>query len=172
MRARVVGVLLMVSTAAFGGDAALDRMVKAIESHYGTQRTHIPLMGVANLFVKVRHPAGAGSFKLAVFEDLKSSPGSGEWKARDRFMDTLSPGGLSPLVRVHSRHGEESTHIFVGPAGRSTTMLIANFERDEATVVQVKVSTKMLLRSLEDPEHAEDTLGVTHDRRRSAPPED
>lgn len=171
MRARVFGVLLVVSSAAFGGDAAFDRMVKAIESHYGTQRTHIPLMGVANFFVKVSHPAGAGSFKLAVFEDLKSSPGSSEWKARDRFMDTLS-GGLRPLVRVHSRHGEESTYIFAGPVGKSTTMLIANFERDEATVVQVKVNTKMLLRSLEDPEHAEDTLGVTHDHRRLAPPED
>ena len=165
MRARVIGVLLMASIAAFGSDAEFDRIVKAIESHYGTQRTHIPLMGVADLFVKVSHPGGAGSFKLAVFEDLKSSPGSSEWKARDRFIDTLSSGGLRPLVRVHSRHAEESTYIFAGPVGKYTTMLIANFERDEATVVQVKVNTKMMLRSLEDPEHAEDTLGIARDRR-------
>jgi hypothetical protein len=159
MRARLTALLLMAGTAAFAGDAEFGQIVHAIETHYGTQRTHIPFMGVANLFVKVRRPEGASSFKLAVFEDLKSSPGYREWVELDRFMDSL-PGELRPLVRVHSRHAEESTYIFAGPAGKSTKMLLATFERDEATVIEVKVNMDTLLKSLEDPEQAHQILGV------------
>jgi hypothetical protein len=166
MRARVIAALLMAAGAAFGGDAAFDRVVKAIETHYGTKRTHIPLMGVANFFVKVRHPEGVAGFKLAVFEDLRSPAGIAERRELDRFMDTLSAGGLRPVVRVHSRRGEESTYIYARPAGKSATMLIATFERQEATVVQATVNVKILLKSLEDPERAQDALGVQRDRER------
>jgi hypothetical protein len=48
---------LMASGAAFGGDAEFDRIVKAIESHYGTRPQHIPFMGVANFFGGLRAPA-------------------------------------------------------------------------------------------------------------------
>jgi hypothetical protein len=159
MRARVLAVLLMAAGAAFGGDADFDRIVKAIESHYGTHRLHIPLMGVASLLVSVARPEGATGFKLAVFEDLKSSPEYGEWKERDRFMDTVFIGEMHPLVRVHSQRGGNATYIFAEPSGKSTRVLIATFERDEATVVEVKVNMSTLLKSIEEPEAAGRTLG-------------
>jgi hypothetical protein len=159
MSVRLTALFLIAGTAAFGGDAEFDHIVKAIETHYGTQRTHIPFMGVANLFVKIKKPEGVSSFKLALFEDLKSSPGYREWADLDRFMDSL-PGELRPLVRVHSRRAEESTYIFAGPAGKSTKMLLATFESNEATVIEVKVDMDMLLKSLDDPEHAHEILGV------------
>ena len=58
---------LLISVSAAGADREFDRVVKAIESHYGTSRLHIPLMGVANFAVKVGRPAGASGFKIAVF---------------------------------------------------------------------------------------------------------
>lgn len=153
--------LLLAAGAAFGGDAEFNRVVKAIESRYATQRTHVPLMGVANLFVKVKHPSGVGSFKMAIFENLRS-PGQDEWRDLDRFMGSLASGKLRPLVRCHSRHGQESTYILAGPEGRSTRMLIATFERHEATVIQVKVDTKMILRAIADPERAAEAAGGKH----------
>jgi len=63
---------------------------------------------------------------------------------------------------VHSRHDGEATYIFMGQErkpGKSTRLLIATFERDQATVIEVKANIETLLKSLEDPEHAGHTLG-------------
>jgi len=154
MRVRLLALLLTAASAAYPGGGEFDRIVQAIESHYGTTRTHIPLMGMANLFVKVARPAGASGFKLAVFENLGSSPSYGEHDELDQFMRHLSGSGLHSLVRVHSRANGESTYIFAGEAGRSTRMLIATFQRNEATVVEVKVSMDTLLKMIESPEQA------------------
>jgi len=152
---------LITPAAAFGGDAEFDRIVKAIESHYGTRPQHVPFMGVANLFVKVARPEGASGFKLAVFEDLKdlkSDEDPGAWRERDHLMDTVAGSHLHPLVRVHSRGNGEATYIFMDAASKSTRVLIAAFERNEATVIEVKANIQKLLESLQDPEHAGRTL--------------
>jgi hypothetical protein len=158
VKARTLTAALLVLTAgaAFGGDAEFDRILKAIESRYGTKPTHIPLMGVANFVVKVARPEGTSGFKLAVFEGLNAlTPDF------DRFMDTLSGPTLRPLVRVHSRHNAEATYIFLGPESKShksTRVLIATFARNEATVVEVQANIETLLKSLEEPGHAGERL--------------
>jgi hypothetical protein len=155
--------MLMASGAAYGGDAEFDRIVKAIESHYGTKPQHVPFMGVANFFVKAAHPEGVGGVKLAVFEglkDLKTADDPSEWRERDRLMDKLASSSLHPMVRVHSRRDGEATYVFMGPSGKSTRLLIATFERDGATVIEVKANIETLMQSLEDPEHAGHRLGV------------
>ena len=165
MKARLfaaAATLLMAAGVAFGGDAEFDRIVKAIASHYGAKPLHIPFLGVANFVVKVARPEGTSGFKLAVFEDLKSAPDPHEWRERDRFMDTVANSNLRPLVRVHSRHDGEATYIFMDPAGKpgkSTRVLIAAFQRDQATVIEVKANIETLLKSLEEPAHAGRTLG-------------
>ena len=155
MRTQLLPVFLMLSGAAMGGDWEFDHIVKAVESHYATSRTHIPLMGVANLFVKVARPAGASGFKLAVFEHFNGPQEYSELVELDRFMSEVCVGGMHPLVRVHSRRGgESSTYIFAGDVRKNTNMLIATFGRTEATVVQVKVNRNTLLQSLQSPEGA------------------
>jgi len=146
---------LVMASLAFGSEKQFDRLVHAIETHYGTHRTNIPLMGVANFFVKVAHPEGASSFKLAIFENLKTA--DHDWAERDRFIESFSDG-LHPLVRVHSSASSESTYILAGPVGKSTEMLIATFEAGEATVIQVRVDTSTLLESIQDPQHAGNRL--------------
>jgi hypothetical protein len=162
MRFRLLAAFLAVCSAAVAGDAQFDRVVKAIESHYGTKQTHIPFLGVADFFVKVRRPAGAGEFKLAVFENLDSSRASGDPAELDRVMSGVS--GLHPLVRVHSRRNGEATYIYADESGKSAKMLIATFERNQATVVQVKLDVNTLLKTVEDPEGAAKSLGSTDDR--------
>jgi hypothetical protein len=152
---------LLASGAAFGGDAEFDRLVKSIESHYGTKPLQVPFMGMANFFVKVAHPEGAAGLKLAVFEnlrDLKSEGDPDAWRERDRLMDSLSGSHLHPMVRVHSRHDGQATYIFMDEGGKSARLLIATFERNEATVIEVKANIATLLKSLQDPSHARHTL--------------
>jgi hypothetical protein len=163
MSARFLAVFLAASGVVLIGDSEFDHVVKAIEIHYHTKRTHIPFLGVANVFVKVAHPAGASEFKLAIFEDLKSIGDSDE-RDLDRFMHDFSSGKLRPLVRVHSRRDGESVYIFAGDdEGRSTRMLIATFQRDQATVVQVTVDMNALLKWIDSPDEASSFFGKHND---------
>jgi|HubBroStandDraft_4_1064222.scaffolds.fasta_scaffold293447_2 hypothetical protein len=164
MRIRLLAAFVAVCGAALAGDAEFDRVVKAIESHYGTRQTHIPLLGVADLFVKVRRPAGASEFKLAVFQDLDASRVSGDSTELDRVMTGVSGSALHPLVRVHSHHSGQATYIYASEAGHSARMLIATFGRNQATVVQVKVAVDTLLKSVADPEGVAESFGMTEDQ--------
>jgi hypothetical protein len=142
--------LLLAAASAFAADREFDRLTAAVESRFGVRRQRIPLMGVANFFVKVARPEGARGFKLAIFEDLRLRPEDGA--ALDRMMAEAA-AGLHLLVRVRSNQEGERTYVYVG-GGKNTTMLIATFERDEATVVEVKVDAKSLARVLADPSNA------------------
>ena len=148
MSARLLGLLLVAGGAAMAAEREFDRVVKAIESHYGTQHASVPLMGVANLFVKVARPAGTSSFHLAMFGNLNAAEDE-----RDEFMDRLDMGRLHPLVRVHSRDGA-ATYILAGDPGKATRLLITTFSRDAAMVIEVKVNPEALRRTLDRPELA------------------
>jgi hypothetical protein len=151
MKHQVMALLLAAAGAAYGADLEFDHVVKAIENHYGVKRTHVPLMGIANLFVKVARPAGAKGFKLAIFQDLRSFSDSSDTVELDRFMDEICRGGMHALVVTHSRRDGESSYILAGEVGKSTKMLIATFERNEATVVQVEVDFTTLLKAIGSP---------------------
>jgi hypothetical protein len=109
--------------------------------------------------VKVAHPAGASEFKLAVFEDLKSI-GEDDERDLDQFMHGFSSSRLRPLVRVHSQHDGESIYIYAqDDEARSTRMLIATFQRDQATVVEVKVDMNELIKWIGSPDEASSFFG-------------
>jgi hypothetical protein len=144
--ARLLVAVLALCSVAVAGDKEFDQIVGAIEKHYGVTKTHIPLMGVANLFVKTAHPQGVSGFRIAVFEDLKGAEGDSD------FMDRLDLG-LHRLVRVRSSADGEATYIYAADAGKSTRVLVATFESNQATVVEVKADMDALVRLLGDPTH-------------------
>lgn len=150
MSYRVLALLLAAGGAAYGAEHEFDRVVSAIEKHYGVKRTHIPLLGVANLFVKVAHPAGTSGVKLAIFEDLPE-PVYEDRADLDRVMNEVCEGRLHALVVTHSRRDGEATYILAGEAGKSTDLMIATFERHEATVIEVKVDMDTLLKLIGSP---------------------
>jgi hypothetical protein len=159
MTARFLAVFLAASGAVLVADSEFDHVVRAIEVHYHTKRTHVPFLGVANLVVKVAHPAGASEFKLAVFEDLKSI-GEDDERELDRFMHDFSSSRLRPLVRVHSQRDGESIYIYAqDDEARFTRMLIATFQRDQATVVEVKVDMNALIKWIGSPDEASSFFG-------------
>jgi hypothetical protein len=149
MKPRLLALLLAASAAAFGADSDFDRLVKAVEARFGVHRTYIPMMGVANFFVKIARPEGARGFKLAVFEDLRSGSFR-DGSELDRLMEQAA-AGLRPLVRVRSRRDGEFTYIYTGDFGKNNRMLVASFERDEAAIVELKLDMEALARSLSNP---------------------
>jgi hypothetical protein len=165
---RLLALILAASAAAFGADRDFDRLVKAVESHLGAKRAHIPLLGVANFFVQTARPEGVAGFKLAVFEDMRPLAQE-DGPALDRMMAAAS-AGLHPLVRVRSNRDREWTYIYTGDAGKTTTMLIATFERSEATIVEVKLSMSALLRALKEPRRAGKSLGQDGERSTKSEP--
>jgi len=161
MTRRILGLALIAAGAACSADHEFDRVVHAVESHYGVKRTHVPLMGLANFVVKVAHPAGTSGFKLAIFEDLPELTFEDQVEL-DRFMDGVR-GHLRPLVVTRSRRDGESSYIFAGEVGKSTELLIANFERHEAQVIQVTVNMETLLKMIGSPDHAHRWFDDRHD---------
>ena len=162
MKARFLAVFLAGYAVALGGDGEFDHVVKAIESHYGTKRTHVPFMGLASFAVKVAHPAGTSDFKLALFEDLRIRSERDETDL-DHFMQTLYSSSLRPVVRAHSRRDGNATYIYMGDAGKSTRVLIAAFSGTDATVIEVKVDVNTLMKWLNDPDEAGKSFGTGHD---------
>jgi len=162
MTSRFLATFLIASGVVLMGDSEFDHVVKAIETHYHAKRTHIPFLGLANVVVKVAHPAGASEFKLALFEDL-GELGDVEDRELDRFMHDLGSSHLHPLVRVHSHRDREAVYIFATDEGRETRMLIATFQSDQATVIQVRVDMNELLKWIDSPKEASSHFGKRDD---------
>jgi hypothetical protein len=150
MKLRLLALFLAAAGAAYSADHEFDRVVSAVEKYYGVKRTHIPLMGVAHLFVKVAHPAGASGVKIAVFEDL---PPIEDPSDLNRFMDDVCRG-RHPMVVTRSRRDGESTYILTGEVGKSTEILVVTFERHEATVIEATVNMETLFKMIGSPESA------------------
>jgi len=144
MKARLLAALLLLSAPALAD--GFDHLVSTIESHYGIKRMHIPLMGVANFAVKVAHLGGAHGFKLAIFQDLESCETCFELEDLDDLIAHLSDSSMHLLVQTHS-HGE-ATYIMAGDIGKTTRMLVATFGSSQATLVEVTVDLKTLLRTI------------------------
>ena len=160
MNRGVLALILAAAGAAYGADREFDRVVSAIEKHYGVKRTHIPFMGVANLFVKVTHPAGTSAVKIAVFEDLPSPSGFDDQAELDRLMRSVCGPRLHPLVITRSRRDGESSYLLAGEAGKSTELLIATFESREATVIEATVNMETLIKLLRSPDTAHRLFGI------------
>lgn len=154
MNGRLVAVLLAASTAGMAADREFDHLVGAIEQHYGIKQTHVPLMGVANFAMKIAHPAGAHGLRLAIFQDLESCEKCFDTEDLDLLIAKTSEGMLNPLVRTHSNG--EATYILTGQIGKTTKMLVATFGHNEATIVEVTVDLKTLLKTINSPGRADD----------------
>jgi hypothetical protein len=130
---------------AAAGDADFDSVVRHIETGLHIQRTHVPLLGLANLVV--RSQPGVKQLDMAIFDNLDYSPPAA---ARfDEIMRDASGGGWSALLRVWSRRKSESTYIYAKPDGKDWRILLANFEPHEAVMIETRVTPEVLLRSLD-----------------------
>jgi hypothetical protein len=156
-QARLVFAFLLAAGIA-SASREFDELAKAIETHYGVARTHIPLMGIANLALRVARPAGTSGVHIALFQDLRTDLDDDTQAELDRFMDGLSSPHLRPIIRTRSRPNGEATYIFSGDLGKTSQILIATFNSHQATVVEVYVNFDTLVRWIQSPDTAGKSL--------------
>lgn len=142
--ALILAAALLGPAAVQGGD--FDRVVHEFSRQSGATQTKIPFFFLARAVVAVAHPAGASQLNLAIFENATFDP--------DRFSrltDAAVHSDWKPMIRVRSKKGE-STNIYSRPAGRQMHLLIATYENNEATFVEVRVDPKALMRFVNERE--------------------
>jgi len=165
MNQRTLALFLAAAGTAFGADWEFDHVVKAVENFYGVKQTHIPLMGMANFVVRVAHPAGVSGFKIAIFEDLPSAFSDEGQLRLGHLMADVTSHELRPLVVTRSRRDSESTYVLAGKIGKSTKLLIVNFEKHEADVVEVRVDMHKLLQLIGSPDEVHKLTRTGQDDR-------
>ena len=146
--------LLALSPAAFAVDRQFGDIVRAISDEFHTRPVHIPFFGLVNMVAFAAHPAGTSHIDLAVFEHLDTSDRTG--RDLQQLVQRAVGRGWQPFIQVHSRrHGaEELVMVYLRPEGRSCRLLVTSIERDQATVVELKLNPDGFERWISDPEES------------------
>ena len=131
-------------TAPLAVDREFSDIVRAISDEFRAQPTRIPLFGLVNAFTYVVRPAGTSHIDLAVFEKLNVRHHDGA-ELSDAIQRAVGRG-WAPFVQVHSRrHGsDEVVLVYMRSEGRNCRLLVTSIEREEATVVQLKLNPEGL----------------------------
>ena len=121
-----------------------DWMIRQFSRESGVQPVHIPMFGLARLFVGMARPAGTSDLHLAVFEDtgLKA-------ERLTALMDSTVGASWKPMIRVRSRDGE-STNIYFQGLGKNVRVLLGNFEHGEATLIEVRLKPERLIKFVDE----------------------
>jgi hypothetical protein len=146
--------------AASGAERGFDGLVHGLENEFGVHRTHIPMMGLARLFISAAQPGGVQSLNLATFENVQWSDA-----AADRFSEVVRRSlgdGWTPMVQVHARLRQEYTAIYCGSSGGHWRMIVATIEAHEANVVELGLNPRELARCLREPVSSSAHHGVAH----------
>ncbi|MCW5967402.1 MAG: VWA domain-containing protein [Blastocatellales bacterium] len=151
-RVLILSVIIFVSPiAAYAQKKGFDGIVQHLEKTHNAKRTKIPMLGVANFFVRIIRPAGVKSFKIAVFEN-QNFLAVGNEAPFDVTMRNLMPKDWQPLVRVNSTVGAPArTYIYAKPSGRDLELMTVVLEAHEAAVIQVKLNPDAVARFMSDP---------------------
>jgi hypothetical protein len=127
--------------------------VRVISDEFHTRPTSIPLFALVNVFTAAVRPAGTRHIDLAVFEHLSDHDRQG----RNLTEALLNAVGRSwkPFVQVRSRRNgrEETVLVYMRQQGNEWKLLVTAVERDEATVVQLRLNADALARWMASPEH-------------------
>ena len=138
-------------------------LTRAIESQFNVKREEIPMLGLAKFMVRTASVGGVGTFELANFEGLEYSEDNAKKFAG--VVARVLDDNWRPMVRVLSRKSDEYSSIWVRGDGGHFRIIIANLERREANLIELKVDADQLMAWLRDPEHAADRASESAEGR-------
>lgn len=150
-----VALCLFVGIGARASD--MNRVVRAVESDLGIRHTHIPMLGPALFMSRVVSGFQMPGVKLAVFEDAGLSDRSAEDLLRT-VLKALGPE-WSPFIKTTCNHGAEQNWIFLREDGKKLQMFIASAERNELSLIEVKVSERQMRRWINDTDEMAKSKG-------------
>ena len=143
------GLLTVASQTARADDPEFDAITNHLKSHYNAKRVHIPFFGLANFFVKIVHPAGVKSIKVAIFEDLNFTPGNTDSELSLVMRNALK-ADWQPMVRVRSRDGEQ-VYVYARGQGKDIKLMVVTIDHTDAVVARVKINPEKLSEFLQNP---------------------
>ncbi len=144
----VLAVASVAPAAALAKDRQFDAIVREIEARY--HRKPMRFMGLVSFIANRARPEGVKSFRFAVFEDLDTSAGPPDGD----FAEIVARAGgpeFRPFVRVQSRREGEQTQVFARPVNHDFELLIVCVERDEATVMRMRLNPERMSEWEDDP---------------------
>jgi len=144
MRRLLLGALLLRLSVSTLGASDFDWMIREFSRQSGAKPLHIPMFGLARLFVGVARPAGTSDLHLAVFEDTRLAP-----ERLTALMDSTVGEVWKPMIRVRSRNGE-STNIYFQGLGKNVRLLLGTFEHGEATLIEVRIKPEGLVKFVDE----------------------
>ena len=140
-------VLAIVLLAAVPAHAGFNEILDGLETRLG-HTMWIPMFGFVRMVVRIGHPRGVHDLQLAVFE------GKGRLDPRelDALMTARAGRGYTPLVRVRSKHGQESSFIYAKNIGDRMELLVLTNDLEDTVLVRVVVDPQVVSRYLDkDP---------------------
>ena len=146
--ALVLLVVLSSSSVARAADKDFSLVVNHIKAHYHTKPHGGFLLGLAGLAVKMAHPDGIKSLKLAVFDEFEGPRATDA--SLDELLRTRLSAGWSPMVRVRSRSEGSEAYVYVRESGKDFEVLVVAISDDGGAVVQAKVDPTALMQIVND----------------------
>ena len=145
-RTAILSICVILPLASQASD--MDRVVRALEADLGVRHTHIPMLGMAMFMGKVATGFRMPGVKLATFSDDKLAECSPQQIER-ALLTALGPR-WSPFVKSISNHRDEQNWIYLDGDSKKIEMFIASVERNELSLVEVKMSESQMRRWIND----------------------
>jgi hypothetical protein len=130
-------------------DPAFDAITSHLKTQYKARKRSIPFMGLARFAVKIIHPVGVKSIKVAIFEELDHAPAAGNNELSAIMRNALS-SEWQPLIRIRSRDGEQM-YVYATDEGNSVKLMVVQIDGPDAFVARVKINPDKLKEFLENP---------------------
>jgi hypothetical protein len=139
------GLLLQTHAATNEFDAAVADVENAAHVH----RTYIPtpLLGLVSFGARIYTHGSVHGLHVAELENV------GDKLSQERFgelMEARFGDGWSRMIRQQDFESHELTLIYTRPAGEQMEMMVASLERNEISLVNVKVNPKEMQQWLND----------------------
>ena len=148
----VVAVLMLCAAALQGAQREFDDVVRAISDQLHARPLHIPFFGLVNFAAFAVHPDGVKHLNLAVFENVDLND-----RAIRDLTETIqsAEGEWIPFVRV--RDHAERVLVYMAQERGDCKLLVASIERNELTLVELKLNPEALQVWLREPEKSAST---------------
>ena len=146
LRVGILSLCVILPLAAQASD--MDRVVRALEADLGVRHTHIPMLGMAMFMGKVATGFRMPGVKLATFSDEKLGESSPQ-QIEHALLSALGPK-WSPIVKSTSNYGDDQNWIYLGGDNKKLEMFIVSVERNELSLVEVKMSESQMRRWIND----------------------
>ena len=150
--------MVVFSTPAFADEPEFSAVAKHLREHYHATERHIPFIGLAYFAVKLVRPAGVKSVKVKIYENLNYTHNGVDDELHSALQHSLGPN-WQPLVRVYSRKDGEQTFVYSKQEGKCMRLMVVIVEREQATIVKVKINPDALLKFMDNPKIMGISLG-------------